>query len=248
MPKSTNRIKFSDRKQEKKQEEYERENIEREEVQDIIIACEDSVSSPTYFKEIVKELIRTKSITQDSFVIPIHNGKTHPTGVLETLKEYVHDNDKQYTDFKHKWIVIDRDIARVNGGGHTAQDYNNAISQAKSTDPSRNIEVAYANDCFEIWYLLHFNYFDTGITRDKVVDDLILKLKKVDATKFAHLNKKNIKDASSAKLIFKALHPYQKKAIKNSKKLLSSYNKLPDPENQNPCTTVHKLVEILNTF
>lgn len=243
------RIKFSDRKQAKKQEEnYERENTKRKEVPDIIIACEDSVSSPTYFRQIVKDLIRNKTITQDSFVIPPHDGRTHPSGVLLTLKEYISEGDKKYSDFKHKWIVIDRDIERVNGGGHTQEDYNKAIEQSKNEEERLRVEVAYANDCFELWYLLHFNYVCTPISRDQIVVDLITKLKDLDAKTFSKLNKKSIKDKSSTEEIFKAIKDKQPDAIKNAENLFLSHGTVYDPENKNPCTTVHKLVKILNTF
>lgn len=243
------RIKFSDRKQAKKQEEnHERKNTKRNEVPDIIIACEDSVSSPTYFRQIVKDLIRNKTITQDSFVIPPHDGRTHPSGVLLTLKEYISKDDKKYSDFKHKWIVIDRDIERVNGGGHTQEDYNKAIEQSKNKEEKLRVEVAYANDCFELWYLLHFNYVNTPILRDKIVVDLITELKNLDNKTFSKLNKKSIKDKSFTEEIFKAIKGKQLDAINNSERLLLSHGKIHDPENKNPCATVHKLVEILNTF
>ncbi len=205
-------------------------------IQDIIIACEDKVSAPTYFKMIVSKLIQNRAITQDSFVIATpHN--THPTGVLADLVNHQCDNGKTYQEFEHKWIVIDRDKERVNGGGHTKEDFNNAIKDAEKLE----VDVAYAIDSFEIWYLLHFDYRDTAISRDDILDTIIKKLKAINLSKFDKLNKKNIKNKENTKLIFVELLGMQETAIKNAERLLES-----SPENNDPSTTVHKLVELLN--
>jgi len=49
-------------------------------------------------------------------------------------------------------------------------------------------------------------------------------------------------------LIFEELLPYQNTAIKNAKRLLESREDVHNPENYNPSTTIHKLVENLNKF
>ena len=236
--------KIHNKKKELKKSDFQRNVNDRKTVPDIIIACEDSVSSPTYFRMIVNNLIEQKIITQDSFVIAKHNN-THPTGVLSDLKEYKNENGKTYKDFDYKWIVIDRDIARVNGGGHTKEDFNNALKGAKSKKSNLNIELAYANDSFELWYLLHFEYRNTAISRDDIVKQIIQRLKKKNPHKFAKLKKDNIKQENYTKLIFETLKPLQSVAIQNAKKLLESYGENHNPENDNPSTTIHLLVEVL---
>jgi len=137
---------FQNRKEKK---DFKRTTNTRTKRDDIIIACEDSVSSPAYLNLIIKKLKSLRLITQDSEVIP-HDGSTHPTGILNNLKKYKNEHNKGYKDFEHKWIVIDRDIERVHGGGHTTEDFNNAIRNAKNTRSNLNINVAYANDSFEL--------------------------------------------------------------------------------------------------
>lgn len=240
--------KLHNKKKELERKDFQRETNNRATVPDVIIACEDSVSSPTYFQKIIDKLIKNKRITQDSFIIVPHSGKTHPTGILEDLKNYSDENNKKYTDFEHKWIVIDRDIERVNGGGHTAEDFNNAIKNAKSKRKDLNIEVAYSNDSFELWYLLHFHYRSTGILRDEIIKKVIEELKKVEPHKFSKLNKDNIKEKNYTKMIFETLFDRQETAINNAKKLLISYGSSHNPEQDNPSTTVHNLIEILNNL
>ena len=42
-----------------------------------------------------------------------------------------------------------------------SQNFNSAITLARNN----GIDVAYSNDAFELWYLLHFHFYNTGISR-----------------------------------------------------------------------------------
>jgi len=234
--------KLFQKNKEKTKADFKRATNNRALIDDVLIACEDSVSSPTYFNMIIERLIYEKKITQDSIVIVPHDGTTHPTGVLANLKSYKNQYGKTYRDFDHKWIVIDRDSPRVNGGGHTAEDFNNAIINTQKS----KINVAYANDSFELWYLLHFEYRTTAISRDEIIVQVIEKLKEKEPHKFANLTDENIKQANYTKLIFETLLPLQSVAIENAKKLLESYGENHEPQKDNPSTTIHWLIEILN--
>ena len=239
--------KIHNRKKELKRDDFKRELNNKITIPDIIIACEDSISSPAYFKMLVSRLIKEKIITQDSFVIAKHN-HTNPNGVLADLKSHKDSNGKTYKDFDHKWIVIDRDCERVNGGGHTAEDFNNALQNAKKKRSDLHVNVAYANDAFELWYLLHFEYRNTAISRGELIERVIAKLKQLDSHKFSRLTKDNIKQENYAKLIYEALLPMQERAILNAERLLLSYGEEHNPECDNPSTTIHKLVNILNSL
>jgi len=227
---------FQKNKQKKKDLERKIENKKTR--AKIIIACEDDVSAPTYFKMIINKLIQEKEISPYSIVIVPHDGNTHPTGVLDNLKKYEKD-ELSYKDFDERWIVIDRD-ANYKGGGHTAEDFNNAFKKAKKL----KVEVAYANDSFELWYLLHFEYRTTAIMRDEIIRKVISHLKNIDENIFRFLNEDNFKQAKYNKQIFKVLENLQPIATQNAKRLLKSYNPH-NPEKDNPSTNIYKLVEIL---
>jgi hypothetical protein len=239
--------KIYNKKKELKKSDFKRSVNNKNTVPDIIIACEDSVSSPIYFRMIINKLIEAKVITQDSFVIAKQQ-HTNPTGVLADLKSHKDTNGKTYKDFENKWIVIDRDCERVNGGGHTAEDFNNALQNAKKKRSDLHVDVAYANDAFELWYLLHFEYRNTAISRDELIEGVIAKLKQLDSHKFSRLSRDNIKQANYAKLIYEVLLPKQEDAILNAERLLLSYGNEHNPECNNPATTIHKLVNILNSL
>lgn len=232
------------RKKEQTKQELKRTSATKEQIPDIIIACEDEASAPTYFKMLVKQLRDVKKITPDSFVIAKHTN-THPTGILEDLVNHkCKFSGKAYKNFQHKWIVIDRDKERVDGGGHSVQDFNNALVRAKRL----KIEVAYSNDAFELWYLLHFNYLDGAISRDDLLTKVIEKLRALNVSKFAQLDRDTIKQADVTKHIFEELQTLQNTAIDNAKRLMSFHGEGHNPENDNPSTTVHKLVELLNSL
>ena len=82
-----------------------------------------------------------------------------------------------------------------------------------------------------VLYLLHFDYFHTGVSRKDYQEKLTRKLgreyKKNSITMYDELLEK------------------QPQAIKFAKKLLSSYANH-NPEKDNPSTTVFQLVEELN--
>ncbi|MCZ6105694.1 RloB family protein [Campylobacter ureolyticus] len=214
----------------------------RKQIPGIIIACEDSVSSPEYFKQIVAGLKKDRKISAKSFVIVPHKCN-NPSGVLSDLLNYKNEENITYKDFDSKWIVIDRDAQNKCGGsGHSAQDFNNAITRAKS----KGVKVAYANDSFELWYLLHFNYIDTLIMRDKILENVIYELKIKFPTEFKNLTDKNIKTKEQTQKIYKALLDIQQIAIKNAENLLSYYGENHNPGEDNPSTTIHKLIIELN--
>lgn len=196
-----------------------------DERENLLIACEDSVSAPLYFRAIFTDLVKNHAIAASSFVIAKH-GHTDPEGVLEDL--LAHPN---YEEFSHKWIVIDRDEERTNGGGHTLENFNKAILEAKKN----KVEVAYSNPCFEIWYLLHFEYRNTAIDRDEVLEKL---------ESYIEYNKNVLPDLNADQ---------QKFAVKNAERLIAdwqatNYASKTSPESDNPSTTVHDLVNVLNGF
>jgi hypothetical protein len=95
-------------------------------------------------------------------------------------------------------------------------NYDRAFQLARSN----GIKVAWANEAFEIWYLLHFNYHDTGISRD----DYKAKLKP------------NLDYDKADKTVYEKTKPFQGDAIRNARRLERHWNEMGErfPERQNP--------------
>jgi len=145
-----------------------RESASLEKRKLMILACEGLKTERNYFDAWFDKLRIERKISPRSCVIAPHD-HTNPTGVLADLVAY-QSNGITFSDFEHKWIVIDRDEERTNGGGHTVLDFNEALNQAEK----QGVSVAYSNPCFEFWYLLHYDFRDSALHRDDLAGLLSL--------------------------------------------------------------------------
>jgi hypothetical protein len=179
----------------------------------VLIVCEDSKSACDYFKSFEIDPQRAEVLTlgtgmnTDSLVAKAGN-----------LKEQA---ASQGEPFNEVWCVFDRDSFPLH-------NYDRAFQLARA----HGIKVAWANEAFELWYLLHFNYCDTGISRQ----DYKAKLK-------PHL------DYDKAdKTVHQKVKTNQETALRHARRLERHWNEMGEkhPERQNPSTSVHKLVEFLN--
>lgn len=191
----------------------------------VIIACEGIATEVNYFHGFFRELSAGGKISNSSCVIATHR-HTDPRGVLQDLLDYRTEFGAKYSDFDEKWIVIDRDPERTNGGGHTLENFNAAIEAARQNQ----ISVAWSNPCFELWILLHFEFRNTSIDRD----DFSRLLS--DARRLNREYNKNIDN------LYELLQTKQVDAIRNAKRL-SSENHSVQPASSNPGTMIFSLLE-----
>ena len=118
-------------------------------------------------------------------------------------------------------VVLDRDANPLNKLDKF--HFNQALNLAKAN----NICVADSNDSFELWFLLHYQDLWTETHRDQLYKMLSM-----------HRVEKYEKPGN----LFKEIKAYRSIAIKRAEKLLKA---IETPENTNPSTTVHILVEKL---
>lgn len=182
-----------------------------------LIVCEGEKTEPNYFK---KFPVNTRVINLD-----IKGEGKNTRSLVEKAIEL--KNKDQYDENDRFWCVFDRDINGKNS--NDAQNFNAAMTLAKNN----GIKVAYSNDAFELWYLLHFHFYNTGISRQNYQQKLTKLL--------GHEYQKN------SEKIYEELKDRQQDAIKHAKRLLQKYD-VSNPETDNPSTTVHLLVEELNSF
>lgn len=110
-----------------------------------------------------------------------------------------------------------------------AQHFNEALRLAQD----HGINVAYSNEAFELWYILHFDYHQSGIPRRDYI--------KILSNKLGHPYEKN------NETIYEELENKIAVGIRNAQRLLANYDP-PRPERDNPSTTVHLLVLELRKF
>lgn len=178
----------------------------------ILILCEGEKTEPNYFKALCKDL----RIIVSTKIYGI--GKNTDS----LVQEAINNKEDNYSEFEQIWCVFDRD-------SFPADDFNKAIKDAEKN----GIKIAYSNEAFEIWYLLHYNYIDSSLSR-KQYSRMLSK-------RIGEEYKKNSEN------MYEKIKEKQIDAINNAKKLLKFYNdkKSYNPEKNNPSTTVHCLVEEL---
>lgn len=124
--------------------------------------------------------------------------------------------------FDQVWCVFDRDDC-------VRRRFNTALQLAAR----HGFLVACSIEAFELWFLLHFQYMDAALDRRQYIDILNGQL--------AVPYRKN------SETIYAELLDHQTAAIKNGKRLFRNYGSEVDYDN-NPSTTVFKLVEELNKY
>jgi hypothetical protein len=174
-----------------------------------LIVCGGEETEPNYFRA-----FRTPKV-----VVTVQAIGKSPTEVVEGTRKRVREAQRQGEEYDQVWCVFDRD--EFPGG-----DFNEAIALARRN----NISVAYSNEAFELWYLLHFRYLDTAISRR----DYIRRLNAL----LGHPYAKN-SETMSIELESRVVD-----AVRNAERLLAQYDPL-NPAADNPSTTVHLLVSEL---
>ena len=71
--------------------------------------------------------------------------------LVKKAKELAKENN-----YDEIWCVFDMDINYADKENQR-NDFNSAIKQCEET---KKFKVAYSNDCFELWFYLHFDYID----------------------------------------------------------------------------------------
>lgn len=196
----------------KPRKSYQRRVNTREIRQRFLIVCEGEKTEPNYF-----ESFRNNN--------RLSNVRIEITGIGENTVKLVQKAEKlkKQDDYDQVWCVFDKDDFPV-------EDFNSAIARARR----RNIRVAYSNEAFELWYLLHFDYIDTAMPRRSYQQRLSRRLAKPYVKNDPQM--------------YETLRDKQDTAIHNAEKLLHTYGNSHNPARDNPCTTVHRLVQELNRF
>ena len=192
----------------------------RVERQRFLIVCEGEKTEPNYFKSLKEEL-------------PLHLvqleifGKGASTLSLieeaETIRKRPEFDDYP---FDQVWAVFDRD-------SFASEDFDNAIYKAESC----GMHCAWSNESFELWYILHFEFRDTEMSRTEYKDKL--------GALAGEPYRKNAPDMYQKLLRI----GNETQAAEWAKTLYDDFRARGVPPSRcNPCTTVFLLVNELNSF
>ena len=187
----------------------------------ILIVCEGEKTEPNYFKKF--KLTSNNSFTYEVQCKGCGEGTMK---VVNTAIELAEKAKHLSQPFDSVWAVFDKD---------NFADFNEAIEKAESN----NINAAWSNEAFELWYLYHFLNRTTGMSRDEY--------------------KKAISDAVNATGKWEKKTPYEyKKEDEDNYNIMMTYGNISNAikwarrqhhqftdknySSHNPCTTVYKLV------
>ncbi len=187
----------------------------REVKQSFLIVCEGVSTEPYYFRAFRLTSATIKAVGQGMNTISLVN-KAISIRDTELKKKHMYD---QY------WVVFDRD-------DFSAHDFNQAIVHAQQN----GFRVAYSNQAFEYWFLLHFNLYRGPIHRNSYAV-MLTKLMGMPYSKTEEFGGK----------MYNWLLSLQGNAIKNATAILGEISQ-GNPAMEESSTTVHQLVLELNKY
>lgn len=187
----------------------------REIKQSFLIVCEGEKTEPDYFKAFRMTAATVKAVGQAMNTMTLVN-KAISIREADRQKKRVYDQC---------WVVFDKD-------DFPANDFNQAIKLAEKN----GFHVAYSNQAFEYWFLLHYNLYKGPIHRNQYKDML---------TKLTGLLYNKTEGFGAT--MYNLLLTRQQQAIKNADAVLAQISH-GNPAEEESSTTVHKLVVELNKF
>jgi hypothetical protein len=189
-----------------------RSSKRKRQLRKILIVCEGKKTEPSYFKSFPEK----PDVFDSLDVKGVGNNTVFVVRKAIELRNKALDEGNPYIE---AWAVFDKD-------DFSQEDFEAAITMAVEN----KIHVAYSIECFELWYLLHFNYYDTAMHRNDYFDKLSTLLKQ----KYEKNNEN----------MYSLLKKRIDTAIRNASKLHVRQMLLPLNE-QNPVTLVYELVQKL---
>ena len=188
------------------------------------LGSEGTKTEVLYFKWIADRLEKQYSGFHGRIEVPSFHIKgigSSNLRLLDDLEEYLKSDPMLY---ENVWAVFDKDDVPL-------AYFDNAITVAAN----KGWHTAWSNDSFELWYLLHFEYLQSGISREQYKQKLTAHCNKVGIAKY---------EKNDPQLI-EALYPLSSVAIRNATRLEKNYAVWMPSSQKLPCTTVYYLVQEL---
>jgi hypothetical protein len=181
----------------------------------LLIICEDTKSSRLYLKKFPFDPNQVQ-------IECVGTGKNTDTLMEEAIRRKKQaDTDK--APYEAIWVVFDKD-------SFAPQNFNRAFDLAR-THPT--IRACWSNECFELWYLLHFALRDTGIGRADIWREVSRHL--------------GVKYDKASDEVFEKLMPKLDDALRYAGRLAFKNAEMGEPH-RNPSTFVHELIKVLLRF
>lgn len=210
---------FKKRKAERKQRQRKLQ-IERSETW--LFVCEGTKTEPNYIKSLID--FANSISSQQLLKADIEGMGRNTEDLIKSVDDFYDYTDKlcalkRGLPYAKTFVLFDKDSFK-------ASQFDNAINMALS----RGYIPIWSNECFELWYILHYEYLNSDIGRaayfQKLTDLLGEKYDKADD-------------------IFPLIHTPQrlKRAIDYAKKLEKLFDENMSPHEKVPCTQMYVLID-----
>ncbi len=190
-----------------------------------LIVCEGKKTEPNYFKALF-DYINSKS--NKKINVKIKGIGKNTKSVVNSVDFFFDYSDQLVSNTKIPYgkvfTVFDKD-------SFTDDNFNSAIIISEK----RGFIPLWSNECFELWYILHYEYFHSNISRKEYFKKLTLLMGEDYTKNDNHFDL--LGQLSKVKI-----------ALKNSKKLYEKYNKKETPSKKAPCTTMFKLFDEIEYY
>ena len=194
----------------------------------VFIACNGQETEPNYIKGIAKEVNnylfdKYFNYKRKKEFIKVKGYEHNTLSLLRYVQKQV---EEEFPEAQTVWLVYDKD-------DFPNDNFDNTEKSAKREYKKRKYKVAWSNECFELWFVLHFQYLEADIGRKKYIE--ILK-------KYIPEYEKNIKN------MYEKLKDKTSDAIKRAEKLYNKYDTNLPPSQKCPATRMYELIKELNKY
>ncbi|MCL2058458.1 MAG: RloB family protein [Oscillospiraceae bacterium] len=192
-----------------------------------LIVSEGTKTEPNYFLGLKREISRCGKNRID---IRIEGEGANTLSLLERAQAHVSSSNNP---IKHVWLVYDFD-------DFPSDNFDNTLHKCiELSKPEDNVKyhALWSNQCIELWFMLHFEYFQSNVHRADYIPILDRFLTEISKDKYT----KNRND------IYDILNPFLPRAIENAKRLKTLHND-DAPSRNAPGTNVYEIFEFLSVY
>ncbi len=194
-----------------------------------LIITQGTDTEPLYFDALQKAI---NARSPGRIELRVESKPVAPSQLIGLAKAFIDQNAPlRYVDI---WVVYDKD-------DFTDADFNKTQEMCDNLtkETGARWHALWSNQCFELWFLLHFCYYQTadGKMRRNLQDKLTEHLSELGSGNY----KKDRAD------MFTILRPKLDDAIRHAK-CLESLHMQKSPAQSEPCTKVYRLLEMLREY
>lgn len=196
-----------------------------------LFVTEGTKTEPNYLNGLIEALVRRLGEpARKQFQVCGEGCNT--LALLERAEAHL-NNDAN--GFQHIWIIYDQD-------DFPADRFDNVVSRCtalSARSPGQTWHAIWSNQCFELWFLLHFSLMQSDLRRDEYGPKLTELLQEHGICR---------KYEKNCNVLFDKLLPYLPNAIRNAEMLMKHYSSETPPSARAPATAVYELLRHFQSY